>query len=194
MPELSQATVQFIIHWGEMSSRWGINRSMAQIHALLYLSDHPLNAEQIATTLSLARSNVSGNLRELQAWGIIRVVHLLGDRCDYFQAMSDAWGLLTTILEQRKRREIDPTIEMLRECVKEDRKSQTEDDTTRQRMRELLQVLESVTAWYEQMINLPRSAQKTVLKLGSKLKLIEGLSRDPSSPVDDHDPRPQEEA
>ena len=181
MQSLSNAAKQFILHWGEMSSRWGINRSMAQIHALLFLSEHPLNAEDIADTLTLARSNVSGNLRELQAWGVIRVIHLLGDRRDHYQTMGDTWEMLTTILDQRKKREIDPTLTMLRECISEDEKIQPQDETTRQRMFELLELLESITTWYEQMINLPRAAQKTVLKFGSKLRMIEGFTKDESS-------------
>ena len=194
MQNLSAAAERFIVHWGKMSSRWGINRSMAQMHALLYLSDRPLNAEEIASTLSLARSNVSSNLRELQAWGVVRVVHLLGDRRDYFQAMNDAWELLAAILEQRKRREIDPTIGMLRDCIKEDEKSATQDENTRQRMTELLELLEAITVWYEQMICLPRTAQKTVLNLGGKLRMIEGLAKGKSHLVDHDNPEYQEEA
>ena len=119
MAPISPVTQQFILHWGEMSSRWGINRTVAQIHALLYLSPEPLNAEQIAGALSVARSNVSTSLRELQAWGIVRVVHLLGDRRDHFETMEDAWQMFQVILEQRKRREIDPTVATLTELVAE---------------------------------------------------------------------------
>ena len=185
MESLSSDAKQFILHWGEMGSRWGINRSMAQIHALLYLSDRPLNAEEIAQTLSLARSNVSGSLRELQAWGVIRIVHQLGDRRDYFQAISDAWDLLMIILEQKKRREIDPTMEMLRTCIREGGGKGARDQITRKRMSELLELLETVTTWYEQMISLPRETQKTVLHMGSKLKLIKGFTKGRHRSADD---------
>src|SRR6476620_7537873 len=99
---------KFILHWGEMGTRWGVNRTVAQVHALLYLSPGPMNAEEIAATLSVARSNVSTSLKELQSWGIVRVVHVMGDRRDHFESMKDVWEMFQVILEQRKRREIDP--------------------------------------------------------------------------------------
>jgi DNA-binding transcriptional regulator GbsR (MarR family) len=170
MDKLSPTGEQFILHWGEMSSRWGINRSMAQIHALLYLSPEPLNAEQIAGTLTLARSNVSTSLRELQAWGIVKVVHILGDRRDHFDTLKDPWRMLLVILEQRRRREIDPTIAMLRESLVESKKAQSEDEYSRKRMLELLELLESITVWYEQVGRLPRTIQKRVLRMGSKIQ------------------------
>ena len=108
MGELGGVEKQFILHWGEMSSRWGINRSMAQIHALLFLAPEPLAADEIARTLAIARSNVSTSLRALQAWGIVRMVHRLGDRRDHFETMEDAWEMFRVILEERKRREVDP--------------------------------------------------------------------------------------
>src|SRR5881397_2599941 len=114
---LDSLTQKFILHWGEMSTRWGINRTVAQIHALLYISAQPLNAEEIADTLSVARSNVSTSLKELQGWGIVRVVHVLGDRRDHFESLKDVWEMFQIILEQRKRREVDPTLDLLRECV-----------------------------------------------------------------------------
>jgi DNA-binding transcriptional regulator GbsR (MarR family) len=174
MDKLRPTVEQFILHWGEMSSRWGINRSMAQIHALLYLSPQPRNAEQIARTLSLARSNVSTSLRELQAWGIVKVVHLLGDRRDYYETLKDPWRMLLVILEQRRRREIDPTIALLRECMEESKGSVSEDKYPRKRMLELLDLLESITVWYEQMGKLPRTVQKRVLKMGSKIQKLTG--------------------
>src|SRR3954447_19922412 len=103
----------FILHWGEMGSNWGVNRSVAQIHALLYLSDRPLNAEEISDTLKLARSNVSTAVKELQSYGIVRRQHVSGDRRDHFVAEIDLWELLMRISAERKRREVDPTIELL---------------------------------------------------------------------------------
>src|SRR5213594_1339593 len=117
MAELTGVQKQYILHWGEMGTRWGINRTVAQIHALLYLSPRALPAEEIAETLSVARSNVSTSLRELQSWGIVRVVHVLGDRRDHFESLKDVWEMFRIILEERKRREIDPTLRVLRECV-----------------------------------------------------------------------------
>ena len=172
MDPLSPVATQFILHWGEMSSRWGINRSMAQIHALLYLSTDPLNAEQMSDTLALARSNVSTSLRELQAWGIVKVVHLLGDRRDFFETMKDPWKMLLTILEHRRRREIDPTIAMLRQCIDRAENSDDQDDHSRQRMLELLELLETLTTWHEQVGRLSPSVQKKVLKMGGKIHEI----------------------
>jgi DNA-binding transcriptional regulator GbsR (MarR family) len=114
MQKLSPVQEKFILHWGEMGTRWGINRTVAQIHALLYLSESPLHAEDIARLLSVARSNVSSSLRELQSWGIVRVTHVLGDRRDHFESLKDVWQKVQIIVEERKRREVDPTIEMLK--------------------------------------------------------------------------------
>lgn len=171
---LNPAQQQFILHWGEMSSHWGINRSMAQIHALLYLSQEPLNAEQIGERLSLARSNVSTSLRELQAWGIVRVTHRLGDRRDFFQTMTDVWQLFLTILDQRKKREIDPTLAMLRGCLAEQEGSDEGSSNTTERMQDLLDMLETLVAGYEQMQRLSPSTQRRVLSMGSKLEKIVG--------------------
>ena len=113
--ELTPAAQKFIVHWGEMGEKWGINRTIAQIHGLLYLSPKPLNAEEISETLSLARSTVSVGLRELESWGIIRVVHVLGDRTDHFEVKGDAYEMFRFIVDYRKRREVDPTLHMLRE-------------------------------------------------------------------------------
>src|SRR5471032_846790 len=117
MNTLSPVHQKFILHWGEMGTRWGINRTVAQIHALLYLSPHPLPAEEIAGTLSVARSNVSTSIRELEGWGIVRAVHVLGDRREHYESMRDVWEMFRLVIEQRKRREIDPTREILRKCL-----------------------------------------------------------------------------
>ena len=107
--ELSGATREFVLHWGEMGTRWGVNRTVAQAHALLYLSPEPLTAEEIAETLSVARSNVSTSLKELQSWKLAQVVHRMGDRRDYFRTSHDVWELFMTVIEQRVEREIEPT-------------------------------------------------------------------------------------
>src|SRR5271157_4183320 len=119
MASLDPITEKFVLHWGEMGTRWGVNRTVAQIHALLYLSPQPLHAEDIAKTLSVARSNVSTSLRELESWGIVRALHLLGDRREHYQATKDVWEMARVILDERKRREIDPTVAVLRECMHE---------------------------------------------------------------------------
>src|SRR5207244_7310402 len=132
--ELTPLNQKFILHWGEMGTRWGINRTVAQIHALLFLSPKPLNAEEIAETLSVARSNVSTSLKELQGWGIVKIVHLLGDRRDHFESMKDVWEMFQLILEERKRREIDPTLAVLRACVAEVTKAGMSEAHTRERL------------------------------------------------------------
>src|SRR6266705_177668 len=116
---LSHVQQKFVLHWGEMGTRWGINRTVAQIHALLYISPKPLNAEEIAETLGVARSNVSNSLRELQSWRIVKLVHVLGDKRDHFESMKDTWEMFRVVLDERKKREIDPTLAMLRSCVAE---------------------------------------------------------------------------
>src|ERR687895_1391302 len=128
---LTPVQKKFILHWGEMGTRWGINRTVAQIHALLFLSPRPMHAEDIAATLGVARSNVSTSLRELQNWGIVRVVHVMGDRRDHFESMKDVWEMFRTILDERKRRETDPTLQMLRESVAEAKRSGGSDAYTR---------------------------------------------------------------
>ncbi len=110
---------KFVLHWGEMGTRWGLNRTVAQIHALLYIAPKPLNAEEIAETLDVARSNVSNSLKELQSWRIVKLVHVLGDKRDHFESMKNVWDMFRIVLDERKRREIDPTIAVLEECMAE---------------------------------------------------------------------------
>src|SRR5262244_3168485 len=114
--KLSTVQQKFVLHWGEMGTRWGINRTVAQIHALLYISPKPLNAEEIAETLNVARSNVSTSLKELQSWRIVKLVHVLGDKRDHFESMKNVWEMFRLVLDERKRREIDPTLSMIRDC------------------------------------------------------------------------------
>src|SRR5436190_14584428 len=119
MIPLSPVVQKFILHWGEMGTRWGVNRTVAQVHALLYLSDRPLHAEEIMEALGVARSNVSTSLKELQGWGIVKIVHVMGDRRDHFESLIDVWEMFQIILDERKRREIDPTMRLLEECLAE---------------------------------------------------------------------------
>jgi len=143
---LTPVQKKFILHWGEMGPRWGVNRTEAQIHALLYITARPLTAEEITNTLAVARSNVSTSLRDLQGWGIGRVGHQLGDRRDHFESVADVWELVRIIGDERKRRELDPTIALLRECVAE---VGTGDQTTRQRLTAMLELVESADSLYQ---------------------------------------------
>jgi DNA-binding transcriptional regulator GbsR (MarR family) len=174
MPTLTPITTRFILHWGEMATRWGINRTVAQIHALLFVSPKPLHAEEIAETLSVARSNVSTSLKELQSWGIVRVVHVLGDRRDHFESMKDVWELYRQVMDERKRREIDPTLTMLRDCVMETEKTGHDDKYAKERLAELLDFFETMTSWYEQMKKLPTPSLLKLVRLGEKIRKLLG--------------------
>src|SRR2546422_7934150 len=178
MPKLSPVQQQFILHWGEMGARWGINRTVAQIHALLFLSPRPLHAEDIAETLSVARSNVSTSLKELQGWGIVRLVHVLGDKRDHFESMKDVWEMFRIVLDERKRREIDPTLNMLRACIAEAGKDKEIDGYTTERLRDLAGFFETTTAWYNQIRSWPTSALPKFVKLGDKIRKLLGSKAD----------------
>src|SRR5215470_18668448 len=159
---LTSIEQRFVLHWGEMGTRWGINRTVAQVHALLYISPRPLHAEEIATTLSVARSNVSTSLRELQSWGIVHVVHVLGDRRDHFESLKDVWEMFRIVAEQRKRREIDPTLRVLEECVGEMKKSGTADAYTRARLEDMLAFLVATSGLFDELVHMPSSALKGI--------------------------------
>jgi len=172
--KLTDTTRKFILHWGEMGTRWGINRSVAQIHALLYVSPAPLTAEEIADTLDIARSNVSGSLRELQGWNLVRTTHLLGDRRDHFETQKDVWTMVRVILEGRKRRELDPSVQMLRECVAELDEQKADEAYTEERLGELLELTELAASWCERAQKLSPDGLRRLLKLGDKIfKLVE---------------------
>jgi len=159
---------KFVLHWGEMGSRWGVNRTVAQIHALLYLSEKPIAAEEIADTLAVARSNVSMSLKELQAWGLIRLVHVMGDRRDHFEAIQDISQLFRVIVEERKKRELDPTLALLRECVaSEDPKTPA---FVKARLKSTLGFLETLTRWYDDMKGLPHPIFLALLKAGGRIQ------------------------
>src|SRR5437763_12223549 len=164
MKTLSPVGQKFILHWGEMGMRWGINRTVAQIHALLFLSPRPLAAEEIAATLGIARSNVSNSLHELQNWGIVRVVHVLGDRRDHFESMKDVFEVFRVITHERKKREIDPTLRLLEGCITEAGKATSADRYTRERLTALLQFFELSENAYLQLAELPTAA---LLKLAT---------------------------
>ncbi|HEU5122800.1 MAG TPA: MarR family transcriptional regulator [Verrucomicrobiae bacterium] len=175
MKELSPVQQKFILHWGEMGTRWGINRTVAQIHALLFIAPKPLNAEDIASTLNVARSNVSNSLKELQGWRIVKLVHVLGDKRDHFESMKDPWEMFRIVLDERKRREIDPTLEMLRECIAEAEKDKATDEYTEERLKALRDFFEMTTAWYTQLRKWPTAAVVKFVKLGDKVSKLLGI-------------------
>lgn len=179
MKELGQVAQNFVLHWGEMGTRWGINRTVAQIHALLFISNQPLHAAQICDLLGVARSNVSNSLRELQNWGIVKVVHLPGDRRDHFQSMKDVYEMFRVIAAERKRREIDPTLALLDECLAELPENPTASDLyAKDQLKELKGFFELVTRFYESMNRLSTQRAVQVLRTGDKLlKLLEKTTR-----------------
>ena len=159
----------FILHWGEMGTNWGVNRSVAQIHALLYLSDRPINAEEISDTLQLARSNVSTALKELQSYNIVRRQHVAGDRRDHFVAETDLWDLLMRISAERKRREIDPTIELLAQLKERIAERRDVPEHVRERIGRMHDFISTLTNWYDQVRRLPKPTLITLMKLGAKI-------------------------
>jgi DNA-binding transcriptional regulator GbsR (MarR family) len=176
MAELTPATKRFVLHWGEMGSRWGVNRTVAQIHALLFLSPEPLHAEAIAETLSVARSNVSNSLRELQGWGVVKVVHVMEDRRDHYETMKDVWDMVRVIVDERKRREFDPTLAALRELAATTANSGPQDAHAHERLVEMLSFFESVAAWYSQMRRLPTGSVIKLVKMGNRIRELLGLA------------------
>ncbi len=172
MANLSPVAQKFILHWGEMGTRWGINRTVAQVHALLYLSPRPLHAEEITEMLSVSRSNVSTSLRELQAWGIVKIVHVLGDRRDHFETMKEVGEMFQIILDERKKREIDPTLDILRQCVAEAESAGAGESHSRKRLAEMLEFVETITSWYGQLRRLPADAVNKLLKAGGNAKKL----------------------
>lgn len=165
---LSPLQQRFVLHWGEMGSRWGVNRTVAQIHGLLYLLDKPLTADDICDTLALARSNVSVSLRELMAWKLVRIVHVLGDRRDHFEAQREVWDIFRTVLEERRRREIEPTLSMLRAAML-DAPADATDRHAQERMRSVLDFLELGTRWLDDIGRLPPATQRRLLAMGTRV-------------------------
>jgi DNA-binding transcriptional regulator GbsR (MarR family) len=173
---LSTLSRRFVMHWGEMGSRWGVNRSVAQIHALLFLAGRPLHADEIGETLQIARSNVSNSLRELMNLKLVRVVHQLGERRDHFETSKDVWELFRTVVRERKAREFDPTVAMLAELAS-DPAFAAEDEGARTRIRDTLELMRSLSGWGEEMLRLEPATLMKVMKLGSRIqKLLRDVS------------------
>ncbi len=167
--ELSPTMQKYILHWGEMGTRWGVNRTVAQIHALLFLVNEPLTAEDLTETLGVARSNVSNSLKELQSWGLVRLTHVVADRRDHFVALQDVWEIFRVIMEERKRREIDPTLTVLRECMLEAGEDLILEKATKQKMAQVLEFMEMLTSTYDGYKRLPPDTLKKVIKMGAKV-------------------------
>ena len=177
MQHLAPIAQKFVLHWGEMGTRWGINRTVAQVHALLFLSERPLPADEISETLGIARSNASTSLRELQNWGIVRIVHVLGDRRDHFASIQDVFAMFRAIAHQRKKREIDPTVHVLRDCLAQGDKRKAADAYIRARLSDLLDFFEMAGAAYERLEKLPTPAVLKIAKLGDRALRMVGISR-----------------
>lgn len=168
---LSPLCQRFVLHWGEMGSRWGVNRTVAQIHALLFYTGRPMHAEEIVDILSVARSNVSTSLRELINWNLVRTVHLLGDRRDHFETGKDVWELLRTVIRERKAREFDPTTTFLAELVADDAFAGEPADA-RARVKETLTLMSALSSWGDEMLRLEPATLMKVMKLGGKIQKL----------------------
>lgn len=174
----------FLLHWGEMGTQWGVNRSVSQVHALLYLSDRPLPADEIVDQLGLARSNVSTALKELQGYAIVRRVHVEGDRRDHFAAELDLWDMLMRIAAERKRREIDPTIALLGELADRMKDDPTVPRHVRERIVRMHEFIGTLGNWYDQVRKLPKSTLVTLMKLGAKVaRFIPGTKAGQDGPT-----------
>ncbi|MCU7933508.1 MAG: MarR family transcriptional regulator [Candidatus Thiodiazotropha sp. (ex Dulcina madagascariensis)] len=174
--KLTPMMEKYILHWGEMGTRWGVNRTVAQIHALLYLSSSAMNAEEITETLGVARSNVSTSIKELQSWQLVRTVPLLGDRRDHFETMQDPWELFYTIMEGRKKRELDPTLSLLRECILDGEADKQTPAEVKKRIKEVLEFMETLDTWHSQIKGLPKNTLLKLIKLGAKVQGFLGKS------------------
>ena len=175
--KLAPAVERFILHWGDMGGQWGVNRSVAQIQALLYLSERPLTAEEIAETLGMARSNVSNSLKELLTWKLIRRMPVLGDRRDHYEAETDLWEMVTRIAQGRKEREIDPAAAALRACLAEAKSDARISPVALRRLGEMSAFMETIDRWYEQMLDVPAPTIMALIRMGSKVAGLLSLGR-----------------
>jgi len=166
---LPPAVQQFVLHWGEMGGQWGVNRSVAQIHALLYLSDRPLNAEEISDTLKIARSNTSNSLKELLGWKLIRRAPVMGDRRDHYEAEVDLWQMLTRIAQGRKEREVDPAVAALKTCTEEARRDPRISAVARERIESMHEFVLTMDDWYRQMMAIPASRLMMLVMMGKRI-------------------------
>lgn len=177
--ELSPVMEAFVLHWGEMGSRWGLNRTVAQIYALLYVAGKPLPADEIADTLKVARSNVSTSIRELQSWGLIGRTQAIGDRRDHFMAETDLWTAAGRVADARKKREIDPTLTALAKCLSDARADDAIGKDAVARIQAMQDFLEAASGWYEQVRDLPQSKLETLMRMGARVARLEAPAKKP---------------
>ncbi len=176
MPDLPPIARKFILHWGEMGARWGINRTVAQIHALLYLSERPLHAEEICETLDLARSNVSVAVKELQGWGIVKITHLQGDSRNHFESMKDVYEMFRVITNERKRREVDPTLKLINDCLQDGGKPKASEAYVRERLESMKEFFDLAVNFSAQVDKVSTPALVKAAKMGDKALRLLGLS------------------
>ena len=174
---LAPAVQQFVLHWGNLGDRWGVNRSVSQIHALLYVADRPLTAEEIADSLGIARSNVSNSLRELLAWDLIRAVPVLRDRRTFYVAETDLWTLVSRIAAGRKERELDPAVTALQACVQQAESDRSIHPVARKRLKEMLDFVETMDRWYAEMSTVPRPKLAALIRLGARIVRLLSLGK-----------------
>ena len=174
---LPAAVTRFVLHWGDLGSQWGVNRSVAQIHALLYLSERPLHAEVIADRLGLARSNVSNSIKELLGWGLIHRVPMLGDRRDHYAAETDIWEIVTRIAKGRKAREVDPAEAALRACTAEAERDPKISPIARERLKDMLDFVTTMSRWHDEMLQVPKSTLMTLIRMGAKVTRFLGRGK-----------------
>ncbi|CAB3649944.1 hypothetical protein LMG26685_02697 [Achromobacter mucicolens] len=172
---LSPQIERFVLHFGEMGSRWGVNRTVGQIYALLFLAPEPLNADDIAEALGFSRSNVSLGLKELQSWRLVKLMHQVGDRRDYFETPKDVWEIFRILMEEKRKREVDPTLTLLRDTLLES-PSGPDEAYAQQRMTEMLELIELSTGWFDEVQRLPPETLQSLMKLGSKVQKVLGFA------------------
>lgn len=169
--KLNPTTEKFVLHWGEMGAQWGVNRTVAQIHALLYIVGRPMNADEIVETLGVARSNVSNSIKELQSWQLVQTTHILGDRRDHFTTSDDVWVLFRTIVAERQRREIEPTVRFLQTLIDSPEFAQ-ENEAVQRRIRQTHDFVGTLTSWANEMLKLSTGTLAKVLKLGASIQKL----------------------
>lgn len=172
---LTPRTERFVLHFGEMGSRWGVNRTVGQIYALLFLAPQPLNADDIAEALGFSRSNVSMGLKELQSWRLVKLVHQVGDRRDYFETPQDVWEIFRILMEEKRKREVDPTLTLLRDTLLDPPRGESE-AYAHKRMREMLELIELCTGWFDEVHNLPPETLQSLMKMGTKVQKVLGFA------------------
>jgi DNA-binding transcriptional regulator GbsR (MarR family) len=182
LPALSS---QFVAHFGEMGSRWGINRTVGQIYALIFISERALNADEIAESLEFSRSNVSTGLKELQAWRLVRLRHIRGDRREYFEAPADVWEIFRVLAEERRRREVEPTLSMLRMALLEEPTSDAERHA-QERMRQMYELIDRLMTWFDDVQKLAPETAMQLMGMGATVTKVLELKdrmtgRSPSS-------------